>query len=229
MRDTGSLSAAAKVSALATAFVLLTLASSHAADLGSEADDLLAKAPIIEEDGGWYLRGDVGYVINELPHWSQLDFATSAPSIDDAWLVGLGVGVRLNDWLRVDLTADYRGKATLAANGMSADFSTATILGNLYVDLGKWGGLTPYVGGGLGAGYVTLSDVELLGTDIGDVDGWGVAWALMAGVAIATGSNWQVDIGYRYLNIDNVALGAGLPDLQQSAHEIRLGARYLLD
>lgn len=229
MRHTGSVSAAAKASALAAALSLLSLVSSHAADLGSDADDLLAKAPIIEDDGGWYLRGDVGYVVNEVPDWSQLDFATPPPSIDDAWLVGFGIGVRLNDWLRVDVTADYRGKAAIATNGVTADFGATTMLGNLYVDLGKWGGLTPYVGAGLGAGYVTLADIELLGTDIGDVDGWGVAWALMAGVAIATGANWQVDIGYRYLNIDNVDLGSGLPDLQQSAHEIRLGARYRLD
>ncbi|WP_250152659.1 outer membrane protein [Ancylobacter radicis] len=209
---------------------MLAVCSASAADIGSSADDLLAKAPVIEDESGWYLRGDIGYVVNETPDWSQLDFTPSVdPAIDDAWLIGLGVGVRLADWLRADLTVDYRGKADVSAQGFSADFSTATALANLYVDLGSWKGLTPYVGAGVGAGYVSLTDVELLGADIGDTDGWGVAWALMAGVVVAVAPNWQVDVGYRYLSLDSVDLGGGVPDFQQSAHEIRLGARYLID
>lgn len=230
MRCIGSWATRGRRSVLAAVFVALVPVSAFAADIGTEADDLLAKAPVIEDESGWYLRGDIGYVVNETPDWSQLDFApATSAAIDDAWLIGIGVGVRLNDWLRIDLTADYRGAAEMSESGLSADLSTATALANVYVDLGSWKGFTPYLGAGLGAGYVSLTDVELLGADIGDTDGWGVAWALMAGVAVAVAPNWQVDVGYRYLNIDSVELGGGLPDLQQSAHEIRLGARYLLD
>lgn len=200
-----------------------------AADL-SGADDLLAKAPQIEATSGWYLRGDIGYVINEKPKWSQLNFdPVFTPTVDDAFLVGIGAGVRLNDWLRVDVTGDYRSRADYAYGPLSSDLSVATALANVYVDFAKWGSVTPYFGGGVGAGYMSVSDIELLGTDIGKTDGWGIAWALMAGVAISTGPNWQVDVGYRYLNLDGVSLGAGLPDLNQTAHEIRLGARYLID
>ncbi len=219
----------ARASGLATGMALLAFAGARAADLGSEADDLLAKAPVIEDESGWYLRGDIGYVVNEVPDWSQLDFAPGPAAMDDAWLIGLGAGVRLSDWLRVDVTADYRGKAESNAGGLSADFSAATALANIYVDLGSWKGFTPYVGAGVGAGYVSLTDVAILGTDIGHTDGWGVAWALMAGAAVAVAPNWQIDVGYRYLTIENVDLGGGLPDLQQSAHEVRVGARYLLD
>lgn len=200
-----------------------------AADLRA-ADDLLAKAPVIEATSGWYLRGDIGYVVNDKPKWSDLDFTpVTAASIDDAAVFGIGAGVRLNDWLRVDVTGDYRSRADYGLGPLSGKFSVATALANVYVDFAHWGSVTPYFGGGVGAGYISLSDIELLGTDIGKTDGWGVAWALMAGIAISTGPNWQVDVGYRYLNLDGVSLGGGLPDLDQTAHEIRLGARYLID
>lgn len=202
-----------------------------AADPGSDADaaDLLAKAPKIEDPSGWYLRGDVGYVFNETPDISQLDFmpAPVGGSLDDAWLVGAGIGLRLNDMLRVDLTADYRSKADYTASGLSADFNATTLLANVYVDLGIWHGITPYVGAGAGASYVSVTDIDFLGNDIGRSDGWGVAWALMAGVAVAVNANWQIDVGYRYLHLSDP--GANHVDFEQSAHEARLGVRYLFD
>jgi opacity protein-like surface antigen len=230
MRNVGALCAAARVTARAVGTLLLMSAGVYAADLGTEADDLLAKAPVIDDENGWYLRGDIGYVINEVPDGSQLDFVpATAPHIDDSWLIGLGVGARLSDWLRVDLTADYRGQAATSMGNLSADFSAATALANVYIDLGTWKGITPYVGAGVGAGYVSLADIEWLGADIGDRDGWGLAWALMAGVAVEVAPRWQVDVGYRYLSLENVDLGDAVADMQQSAHEIRLGARYMLD
>lgn len=197
----------------------------RAADV--DASDLLAKAPQVEDTSGWYLRGDIGYVINRTPDWSSLDF-TPEQSLDDAWVLGLGLGVRVNDWLRFDITGDYRTQADYDAVGATSDFEAATLLANVYVDLGTWNGFTPYVGAGVGAGYVSITDIEFLGTDIGEASGWGVAWALMAGVAVAVAPNWQVDLGYRYLSIENASLGRGLPDLDQAAHEIRIGARYLI-
>jgi len=200
-----------------------------AADLDA-ADDLLAKAPVIESTSGWYLRGDVGYVVNRQPKWSDLDFTpVTAASIDDAAVLGIGAGVRLNDWLRLDVTGDYRTRADYGIGPFSGEFEVATVLANLYVDFAKWGAVTPYFGGGVGAGYISVNDIELLDTDIGSTDGWGVAWALMAGISISAAPNWEVDNGYRYLNLDGVSFGAGLPDLDQTAHEIRVGARYLID
>ncbi|MCJ8144789.1 outer membrane beta-barrel protein [Ancylobacter sp. A5.8] len=211
---------------------LAVAAPAGAADLGGvdlDASDLLAKAPQIEDTSGWYLRGDIGYVVNERPDWAFFDFGAGA-EIADAWLLGLGLGVRANDWLRFDVTADYRTKADYTAGAFSAEYEAATLLGNVYVDLGTWHGLTPYVGAGAGAGYVSVSDIDVLGADIGSASGWGFAWAVMAGVAVELSPNWQLDIGYRYLSLDGVNIGgAGVPEFDQDAHEIRIGARYLID
>ncbi|MDR6952121.1 opacity protein-like surface antigen [Ancylobacter sp. 3268] len=178
------------------------------------ADDLLAKAPQVEESRFWYLRLDAGYVFNETPY-------AGAP-LDDAGLIGIGIGGRFSDWLRLDLTADYRTQADYAIDGVTGDYSVATLLANAYVDLGTWYRITPYVGAGIGLGYADL-DAPGFGS------GLGLAWAAMGGVAVELAPNWQLDLGYRYLSLENVDLGGGLPDLDQPAHEIRIGLRILLD
>ncbi|MCK0208160.1 acyloxyacyl hydrolase [Starkeya koreensis] len=209
----------------------LFAAEARAADAADDMDasDLLARAPKIDEPSGWYLRGDIGYVVNQTPDISQLDFlpAASGGALADAWLIGAGIGLRLNDLVRVDVTADYRTRADYTSPGLTADFNATTLLANVYVDLGTWHGFTPYVGAGAGASYVSVTDIEVLGTDIGRSDGWSVAWALMAGVAVAVNANWQIDVGYRYLQLSDA--GAKQADFEQSAHEARLGVRYLFD
>ncbi|MBS7545263.1 outer membrane protein [Ancylobacter oerskovii] len=180
------------------------------------ADDLLAKAPQIEESRFWYLRVDAGYVFNETPD------GVGGGGLDDAALVGLGIGGRFSDWLRLDLTADYRIRADYALGGVSGDYGVATLLANAYVDLGSWNALTPYIGAGIGLGYADL-DAPGYGS------GWGLAWAAMGGVAIDLAPNWQLDLGYRYLALENIDLGGGLPDIDQAAHEIRIGLRVAID
>lgn len=217
---------------LGTAALTVVCAPALGADVSTSADDLLARAPQVEESSGWYLRGDIGYVFNQTPDWSIFDFSgAGGQTLDDSWMLGIGAGLRVNDLLRFDVTADYRARSDYSAFGLAADYSVATALANFYVDLGTWNGVTPYVGAGAGAGYVSLDNIEVLGTDIGDASGFGFAWALMAGVAVAVNSNWQIDIGYRYLNLNGVDIGnrADVANLDQDAHEIRVGARYLID
>ncbi|CAA0103592.1 Uncharacterised protein [Starkeya nomas] len=218
--------------ALMTGLLGASLLAGHSAradeaGLSMDDDDLLAKAPKIEDTSGWYLRGDVGYVFNETPDGLRPGFGLRDSSLDDAWLVGIGAGVRLNDMFRVDVTADYRTSADYAATGVTADFSATTVLANVYADLGTWHGITPYVGAGIGGGYVSASDIRLLGLPAGDSSGWGLAWALTAGAAVTVAPNWQVDVGYRYINLEEA--GGGRFDFGQSAHEVRIGLRYLID
>lgn len=210
--------------AAVAALVLMGTGVAFGADLagtGSDplgADDLLAKAPQIEESSFWYLRADAGYAVNDAPDWSLVPGGT----MDDAGVFGLGIGARFSDWLRLDLTADYRTPATYSALGVDGDLSVATMLANVYVDLGSWHKITPYVGAGIGGAYADL-DAPGFGS------GWGLAWGVMGGVTLELSSNWQLDVGYRYLKIEDVSLGGGLPDLDQSAQEIRIGVRYLIN
>ncbi|MEA2985916.1 MAG: hypothetical protein QOD94_2170, partial [Alphaproteobacteria bacterium] len=66
------------------------------------------------EIGAWYLRGDIGFTNQKVDKVENklIDRADRVQVInsdfDSAGLFGLGVGYQLNNWLRVDVTGEYR-------------------------------------------------------------------------------------------------------------------------
>lgn len=209
---------------------------------------------------GWYLRGDVGvgmmrsnqteYIRNPL---NSNDFAIEHSSIGDAYFIGGGIGYEWNNWLRFDVTGEYRAKTQVNAIG-SYTFDGGTFgdayqgylkswvfLANAYVDLGTWNCFTPFVGAGIGAAYNTLADF----TDVGvgtsgrgfgrNTSEWHTAWALHAGVAYNVTKNFKVELAYRYLNLGSITdtidcVGGCNPDSYKfgnlSSHDIKLGLRW---
>ncbi|WP_181706664.1 outer membrane protein [Chthonobacter rhizosphaerae] len=202
--------------------------------------------------GGWYLRGDIGYKVYETP-----DAVFDAPgygrlfdeSMDDTAVIGFGVGYQVNEYLRLDTTLDYEFKAGYAGRlaclgpcggGTSleeADIDAWTGLVNAYVDVATWGSLTPYVGAGIGASYVSTSNVRADAPPGSRYDGdstWNLSWALMAGTAVRVSENMLIDFNYRYLHLGD-AKSDTIPTFTQSieyediaAHEFRVGLRYNL-
>jgi opacity protein-like surface antigen len=244
--------------AAAAAFIVVAAAPLHAADLlpplPALDEPLLAAEPI---GAGWYLRGDIGLGATRnarathdgFPIRGTLDrarFGTGAS-------FGGGFGYRYNEFLRVDLTIDHRFDAnfTGASSHLGgvlqlrdrAKFSATTGLVNAYVDLGSWGSITPYVGGGLGmssnrvANYVI--DACAVSCDAGRVELGrlpgkarnDLAWALMAGLAVDAGHGAIVDLGYRYLNLGKARTGVdpvlgGVKLSRIESHEFRVGLRW---
>jgi opacity protein-like surface antigen len=153
---------------------------------------LPAAAPsigIAELGGGWYLRGDLGYVDYTKP--GARPYGAAVVPFDHERLKatfsgGAGVGYKFNNWLRADVTADYRAGADFDAmssrthyvEGFSRDtakIQSTTLLVNGYVDLGTWYGITPYVGAGIGVAqnrFRTYSaQVTCLTVTCGDTSG----------------------------------------------------------
>lgn len=86
--------------------------------------------PVVQDDSGWYLRGDVGY-----------GFVSHG---DDGVLGGVGIGYQWNDMFRADIRGDIN--------------DIDSVLGNVYLDF-PWGGsLTPYIGAGAGWGWANHDD-----------------------------------------------------------------------
>jgi len=191
--------------------------------------------------GGWYLRGDVGVGVQS---YGDLDvrlnggpvlgaagvtsFNTVKSKSDFTGFAGVGVGYQFNNYLRFDLTGEYRGGSINGRDQLSYDFGTPTDqintyradiasfvgLANAYIDLGTWNCLTPYLGAGIGFANHTVNGLSDMG--INQAVGGGanvsfayadsatkttVAWALMAGVSYDVTPNLKLDIGYRYLNL----------------------------
>jgi opacity protein-like surface antigen len=193
-------------------------------------------APIIEDFGGWYLRGDIGFSnqrVNRLNNALDANNTTSDQRLgfNTAGIFGLGVGYKFNHWLRFDVTGEYRGNSQFFGTdsitypgGVGTDTYHATksewvALANAYVDLGTWWCMTPFVGAGVGAARVSIANFidqgianngsgALPGLALGDnVSKWNLAWALHAGVAYNVSPNFTIELAYRYLNMGDGLTG----------------------
>jgi opacity protein-like surface antigen len=189
---------------------------------------------------GWYLRGDIGYRTDTKVGDMVSNFTLPTSSdIREVAMIGAGGGYKAG-WFRADVTIDYAGKAKFAGNGPTPDAFTGqieswTALGNLYIDLGTWSGLTPYIGAGAGAityrTYDFQAPVGILTLDYQTNTQF--AWAYMAGVAWTFAPRWLVDFSYRRVLMGNVTFNPNLANeltLQDlSANEFRIGLRYNFD
>ncbi len=257
------ISAAAVVSVFAT--------GAHAADM-----PVMYEQEAVEYRS-WYLRGDIGashQFVDEFssPYWDRVESGADGTDPDsitllqddfDAslFIVG-GVGYQVNDWLRVDVTGEYRFKSDFngldhydvdydpdapevdGSNEYSGTKEEAVFLFNVYYDLPSWGKMTPYVGAGVGASWIKLSDFtdynpteEATGLS-GDVSSWNLAYAAYAGLAFEVNENLTFDVGYRYLHLGDIETDNLLrPDGTDgefnpfnfdgiASHDIKVGMRY---
>jgi opacity protein-like surface antigen len=169
-----------KTFALSVAAVaVLVPQATQAADMPA-----LLPPPMIEEYGGWYLRGDIGMTNQQLRRLDNVAFATTAnlvvhdKNFEAGMLFGLGVGYRHNNWFRWDITGEYRGEtgfhgfdtwtdgaADPRFNNYTAKKSEWLLLWNAYLDLGTWRTITPFVGAGIGVSRVTIHSLRDAGID----------------------------------------------------------------
>ncbi len=201
--------------------------------------------PLVSELGaGWYLRGDIGYAVAVDPSvtLTQPLLGLRTPytneKIDPGFTIGGGFGYKFLNWLRADVTADYRldtdFSGALGPFPQRATLSGWTTLGNVYLDLGSWYGISPYIGAGAGVAQVQLRDYfdNLTGVGTG-TDKWSFAWALMGGVAVQVSPGFSLDLGYRYLSIANTDLnliaGVMVNAKDLASHEFRIGVRYMIE
>ncbi|MEN3793268.1 outer membrane beta-barrel protein [Fulvimarina sp. MAC3] len=230
--------------------------------------------------GGWYLRGDVGYRFSDTTRGRYSTYESSVLShdffynsydyneitLDESVVVGGGIGYRFNDFARVDLTADYfsndlRGTSNCAPFKVAsyecryddkADADVWVLMANAYADLGTYGGITPYVGGGLGFAHVSYGEMKNrydcaphLASFCGETythagkDSWRFAYGLTAGASYDITANLKFDAGYKWTHVnggdafgfdsDDIALGAtGTQGYDNGfdIHTIRAGLRY---
>ena len=236
----GSLKTLAYVGAVA--MVAASATTAFSADLAPAP--MLAPPPPPPMDSGMsglYLRGDVGVghmgestvssVLNT-PGFVVGGARFDQKNFDSVAFAGAGIGYQFNNFMRVDITGEYRTGSRFTGlqtyddlfgsgcfNARCADRYTGTIrssvfLANGYFDLGTWRGLTPFVGAGIGFANHKVQSL----TDMGmwPTPGYGIAsdksstklaWALMAGLGFEVTRNLKMEIGYRYLNMGTVNSG----------------------
>jgi opacity protein-like surface antigen len=143
---------------------------------GAAAADLdMIPAPVIPQTenatylgSGWYIRGDIGYSRPQGPSGSYNGAPFEHLRVTGSPVLGGGVGYKISNWFRTDVTADYLFSGNVQASYVVPNCCLAvdktrlggwTLLANGYVDLGTWSAITPYVGGGVGYAFTEVSKI----------------------------------------------------------------------
>ncbi|MGX9429757.1 MULTISPECIES: outer membrane protein [Bradyrhizobium] len=234
--------------------------------------------PPVEDFGGWYLRGDIGFSNQSVKEVRNGNNALYTPLLslnqqtgfDTGGIFGLGVGYQFNNWFRADITGQYRGRTNFhgqdlvtyplgggvigaGSDNYNASKSEWLVLANAYVDLGTWWCVTPFIGAGVGAARVTVSNF----TDQGLADfspgviapgfataasasKWNFAWAAHAGLAYKVSPNLTLEVAYSYVDLGSGLTGPvttfqgfttnnpmNFRDI--TSHDLKLGVRWNLD
>lgn len=180
------------------------------------------QAPV-EAFGAWYLRGDIGITNQSVKKLDSPAFNSTVSVLqkefDSAGSYGFGIGYQMTSWLRGDVTGEYRSRANF--NGL--DFvsvgpqtnlyhgykSEWLFLANVYLDLGTWYSITPFVGAGVGFDRLTIGNFTDVNIDApamgisGDNSKWNFAWALHAGFAYNINPNVAIEFSYRFVSLGN--------------------------
>ena len=224
-------------SLIAAGAATLLSQAAFAADMAiAPPPPMYAPPPVVEDFGGWYLRGDIGFSNQRVDRLNNLLDRNNTSSVqtlnfNSAGIFGLGVGYRLNNWFRGDITGEYRGNSQFLGTdqitylgGVGTDTYHATksewvVLANAYVDLGTWWCMTPFIGAGVGGARVSINnftDQSITNAGLGaqpglafgdNVSKWNFAWALHAGVAYKVTPNFTVELAYRYLDMGDGLTG----------------------
>jgi opacity protein-like surface antigen len=217
---------------------LLLSGAAYAADMGGPPPAMQYQPPAQPvEQSGWYLRGDVGVGVQNFSSFDlqppanvPASWTVNQKDIQDTSLFGLGIGYEVNNWLRFDVTGEYRTAAAFKALGSydqgtcdvggvigtcfdnySGNFSAVVVMANAYLDLGTWWCLTPYIGGGVGTAYDRITGVQDIGPlppgtvgfgyTYSDSANWNFAWNVQAGLTYNVSDNFKVDFSWRYLDM----------------------------
>ena len=184
--------------------------------------------------GGWYLRGYIG-MSNQF--FDGLESDLFDIPVEQGWyddggfgsapIVGGGIGYEFNDYLRGDITVEWRGKSEFNAlqwlradadpdittDNYTADKSELVFMANGYYDIGDFYGITPYVGAGIGASYNTISNFrdvnnQANGTAYADDNSeWNFAWALHTGLGFQATERMTIDFGYSFISLGDASSG----------------------
>lgn len=209
--------------------------SARAADLSSQPNPPaipVTPPQALDLGSGFYLRGDIGW--SNYEH-SAIDtviansaMTTTSRRVSNSGFFAVGAGYRFNNWLRADITGEYRLNAShrhsdsgtvsivpglppvASANVFTGKIGGFVGLVNGYIDLGTWNRITPFVGAGVGLFSMTMSKSNESGgltalppssATSASKTNIGLAWALHAGLSYDLGGNWTAELGYRYLHL----------------------------
>lgn len=172
--------------------------------------------------GGVFLGYDF-YPKNNVPLRTEIEYA-----------------IRTNTTRSESLSGSLGGGYTAKAD-LKGTWGVQTLLANMYLDFHNDTAFTPYIGAGVGMGFITTK-YSVDGKVNSATQSWSgsvsknqlntvLAWNVGAGCSYAFSENVSADLGYRYLGLGgnsvsyNVAGFKGDLNSVHNAHEFSLGLR----
>ncbi|MEQ9812458.1 MAG: outer membrane beta-barrel protein, partial [Azospirillaceae bacterium] len=194
--------------------------------LAAAQDDVLG----LEFDGNWYIQGGGGlnWALDQDLEACVGATCASGPgfSYDLGWLAGGAVGYEFNNGFRTEFEGTYRSNDLETAIDPAPNVAVIGLMFNLLYDIDTGSDLTPYLGGGIGAGNVDYDGVQ---------DEWGLALQAIAGLSWALAPEWELFTQYHYFTVLDSGLSASFNfadapitlELEDyAAHSLFFGARY---
>jgi opacity protein-like surface antigen len=143
------------------------------------------------------------------------------------------------------IDASVPGAFLPGTNEYTADIESWVGLANMYIDLGTYMCITPYIGGGVGLASVSvlgLKDVNVVNNSVfyaADHTETNFAWAVYGGLAYEVNPSVTLDLGYRYTDLgdarsgtvtafDNSSSYASVNIDDITSHDLMLGVRWKL-
>lgn len=125
---------------------------------------------------------------------------------------------------------DYVGVGTTATPLLGKQRDTAAMI-NVAYDIQTGGNLMPYVGAGIGADWVALSQIHTATSPIYSGSNARFAWQFFAGMAYALDAKWKLIGEFRYLQSDGHSYAGSLPGSALTKYnnyspQVMLGLRY---
>jgi opacity protein-like surface antigen len=179
-------------------------------------------APASAGCDGIYLSGKVGIVNHNLGDTEE-SLGKRLNVDDNAWILAGAIGYRYG-YFRFEAEYTWRERAEetvgMGATASKEEFQTSTYMANIYYDFSPYTMFTPYVMAGAGITHIEYNFSGGGGApEKYEADNF--TWAVGGGVSAKMTNRWNIDIGYRFLNMKK------LERTTIRAHEVYLGTRYV--
>lgn len=163
---------------------------------------------------GLYIEGSVGITTQDELEWFGSPF-----DMDDGWNAAVSVGKSV--WTNWDLEAEFSYDEMEYSCCNPNNTHEYRLMANMTYNFAV-GGFTPYVGGGIGAAWVTYDPSG--GSESDDTV---AAYQLIGGIRVPLGQTWSLFGEYRYQDLFEDAEDGAL-EWEHSGHNFAFGARVNL-
>jgi opacity protein-like surface antigen len=149
----------------------------------------------------YYLGVGGGYNYPHDGHMQADGVSELDATYDSGGMAALSFGFEWIDGWRFEGEASWRRSEFDSVADATVDDGQV----NVYYGFLKGATVNPYLGGGIGAARLAVSDLAAGAVTVDDFGG-GMAWQGIAGVDFALSPSWTLSLDYRYFAVDEVKL-----------------------